>query len=183
MSILLLSKQAVPALVNVRDYKSMDAKETALVRYTDNLNLYPLCANCAAILTIIVGSVLLLLHIVTLHGIAMQWVMLGAAVGTTILLIGRRYFPRFCSACLLAKFHFSNAYFAWKGLDISPWLTLISSTFFCMGCVESVQSIRIKKGLNSFWLALPRALPTMIIILIGTLLAMISSGYIYKLIF
>ena len=183
MGILLLSKQAATPFVNVRDYKAMDVKETASARYTDNLNLYRLCANCAAILTIVVGTGFLLLDIVTVHGIAMQWVMLGAAVGTTILLIGRRYFPRFCSACLLAKFHFSNAYFAWKGLDISPWFTLINSTFFCMGYVESVQFMRIKKELNSFWLAQPRVLPTMIIILIGTLLAMISSGYIYKLIF
>ena len=160
----------------------MDVKETAPARYTDNLNLYRLCANCAAILTIVVGTGFLLLHIVTLHGVAMEWVMVGAAVGTTILLIGRRYFPRFCSACLLAKFHFSNVYFAWKGLDVSPWPMLVSSIFFCMGYVESVQSLRIKKGLNSFWLAQPRVLPAIIIILAGTLLALITSGYIYNLI-
>lgn len=160
----------------------MDVKENAPDRYTDNLNLYRLCANCAAILTIFVGSIFLLLHIVSFHSVALEWAILFAVLGTAILLIGRRYFPRFCSACLLAKFHFSNAYFSWKGFDVSPWFTLISSTFFCMGYVESVQSLRIKKGLNSFWLAQPRVLPPIIIILAGTLLALITSGYIYKLI-
>lgn len=159
----------------------MDMKSSALARYTDNLNFYRLCANIAAGLTIIVGAILLILKIYSVHGIALGWVMLAASVGTTLLLIGRCFFPRSCAVGLLAKFHISNAYLALCGMDVDPWFTLISSTFFVMGCVEAIQSARVKKGQNAFWLAAPQALPTLFIVLIGTFLAMISSGYLYRL--
>lgn len=158
----------------------MDIKVAPFACYTDNLNFYRLCANIAAALTILVGMLFLVLEIFSIQGIAMGWVILGASLGTLALLIGRRFFPRFCAACLLAKFHFSNAYLATKGLDVSPWFTLISSTFFVMGYVEAVQSVRIKKGLASFWLAAPHTLPTLTIVSIGILLAMISSGFVYR---
>ncbi|MCE0800650.1 hypothetical protein LVQ79_22085 [Buttiauxella sp. A2-C1_F] len=159
----------------------MDMKNIALASYTDNLNFYRLCANIAAALTIIIGVIYLIVQIYSFHGIALEWVMIAASFGTTVLLIGRYFFPRVCAVLLLAKFHFSNAYLALCGVEVNPWFTLISSTFFVMGCVESIQSARVKNGLNSFWLAAPQVRPTLCIVLTGTFLAMISSGFLYRL--
>lgn len=159
----------------------MDMKSSASARYTDNLNFYRLCANISAALTIIVGILFLIFQKYSVQGIPLLWVMLAASLGTTLLLIGRCFFPRVCAAGLLAKFHISNAYLAWCGIAVSPWVTLISSTFFVMGCVESIQSARVKNGQNAFWLAAPQILPGLVIVLVGTFLAMISSGYLYRL--
>jgi hypothetical protein len=139
---------------------------------------YRVCANSAVFVTII-ASIFVLIADVKLHKVNMDLLIAGALPGTIALVILRFYFPRTGAFLLMLKFHISNAYVASMGYDINPWFTAINSSFFLMGYIETCHRDRVKKNLAGFWLSESGFLQIAFILTAGTLLTLVSSGYIF----
>lgn len=153
-----------------------------LLEYSECLEFYRICGYGAAFVTIFSG-IMLFIMISTIPETGLRVVIWGAIIGTIAFLIGGLYFPRSCSFCLLTKFHLTNAYMALNEGDFKPcpWLTAISSTFFLMGFLGSFQPARLRKTSHYFWLSAPGYIQTIAIGLLGVLLTMFSTGYIFTL--